>query len=103
MSYEPKVYREQGGDKIVVASGGEINIESGGTVTADGTQASTIADAAVNLKTDYAVDDIDDAGTIDGTEIAVVLNLITAAYNDLATKHNTLLAAIEGVGILATE
>jgi hypothetical protein len=32
MSYQPKTYREDGGDKLVVASGGEIEIESGGTI-----------------------------------------------------------------------
>jgi hypothetical protein len=30
MTYQPKVYRKQGGDEIVVASGGKITIESGG-------------------------------------------------------------------------
>lgn len=78
-----------------------LDIMSGGKITAAGTQAVNIADAGAALKEDYAKTDIDDAGTIDGTELAVVLNLITAAYNDLATKHNTLVAAIEGVGILA--
>jgi len=96
-----KIYKEQGGAKMVVESGGEIDVESGGAITADGTQASHIADAGAALKTDYAKADIDDAASIDGTELAVVLNLITTAYNDLATKHNALLAAIEGVGILA--
>lgn len=32
MSYQPKVYRKQGGDEIVVASGGIITVESGGVV-----------------------------------------------------------------------
>lgn len=32
MTYQPKVYREQGGDKLVVASGGEIEVQSGGTL-----------------------------------------------------------------------
>ena len=30
MSYQPKTYREQGGDKFVVAEGGTIEIQSGG-------------------------------------------------------------------------
>lgn len=67
-----------------------------------GTQASHIADAGAALKTDYAQGDIDDAGTIDGTELAVVLNLVTAAYNDLATKFNTLLTVVENVGLNAS-
>lgn len=36
MSYQPKVYRKQGGDELVVASGGKINIETGGTVEYNG-------------------------------------------------------------------
>jgi len=32
MSYNVKVYREQGGDRMVVASGGEIDFESGGAL-----------------------------------------------------------------------
>ena len=78
-----------------------INIKTGGKIVANGTQASSIIDAGAALKDDYAKTDIDDAGTIDGTELAVVLNLITTAYNDLATKFNTLLTAIDGVGITA--
>lgn len=36
MSYQPKVYRKQGGDELVVASGGAITLEAGGGIT--GTQ-----------------------------------------------------------------
>lgn len=32
MAYKPKVYKERGGARLVVASGGEIDIESGGTL-----------------------------------------------------------------------
>lgn len=39
-TYGPLVYRLRGGDTMVVASGGEIKMESGGSITADGTQAS---------------------------------------------------------------
>ena len=41
MGYQPKVYREQGGDKFVVASGGEAEVKSGGTLTMAGTQTVT--------------------------------------------------------------
>lgn len=33
-TYGPKVYRKQGGDELVVASGGKITIEAGGNVLA---------------------------------------------------------------------
>jgi hypothetical protein len=32
MSYQPKVYRKQGGDELVVAAGGKITVEAGGAV-----------------------------------------------------------------------
>lgn len=32
MSYQPKVYRKQGGDELVVVSGGKITEESGGAI-----------------------------------------------------------------------
>ncbi len=76
-TYEPKVYRRQGGDELVVASGGEINIESGGKITADGTQASAIDDITVTGT--YADDD-------DNIEAAI----------------NGILAALRGVGIIAS-
>ena len=64
-TYTPLVYMKQGGDELVIKSGGKI--------TDDGTQASHIADLA------------------------------TGATNaQIATAFNTLLLAIEGVGILAT-
>jgi len=34
-SYQPKVYRKQGGDETVVADGGKITVESGGEITID--------------------------------------------------------------------
>jgi len=72
-TYQPLVYRQQGGDILVVASGGDIKIEPGGTISNDGTQASAIADLA------------------------------TGATNaQIATAFNTLLVAVEEVGILAT-
>lgn len=36
-TYQPKVYRKSGGDTLVVASGGAIQVESGGTITVGGT------------------------------------------------------------------
>lgn len=32
MSYQPKVYRKQGGNELVVASGGLVTLESGGQI-----------------------------------------------------------------------
>ncbi len=35
-TYQPKVYRRQGGDVLVVASGGEVNMEPGAKMSSDG-------------------------------------------------------------------
>ena len=35
-TYQPKVYDKQGGDELVVASGGAITVETGGTLTVAG-------------------------------------------------------------------
>ena len=69
--------KDQGGALMTVGATGEIHVVSGGKITDDGTQASHIADVAT---TGTWADD-DDA--------------IIAAINNI-------LAALEGVGILAT-
>ena len=37
MGYEPKIYRDEGGDRMVVGSGGKIVVESGGAIESEGT------------------------------------------------------------------
>ena len=34
-TYQPKVYRRQGGDELVVASGGKVTVEDGGIIQSD--------------------------------------------------------------------
>lgn len=41
-SYVPKVYIKQGGEELVVASGGKINVEAGGVIAVDGTQGAAL-------------------------------------------------------------
>jgi hypothetical protein len=42
-TYQPKVYRKQGGDELVVASGGLVTLESGGIINVESGGAITIA------------------------------------------------------------
>ena len=85
MSYNAKVYNKQGGDELVVVDGGKI--------TAAGIQAVTIADLTITT---------DLTGVDTGTEMtaaqAAALGVDLAA---VTTKLNAVLAALEGVGILA--
>jgi hypothetical protein len=78
-TYQPKVYRKQGGDELVVASGGQINVESGGKITAAGTQAAHIANAS-------AVSDPPTKAEVDA----------------IVTKLNAVLVVLEGAGLTAT-
>lgn len=43
-TYQPKVHRRQGGDQLSVASGGVLDIESGGALKLAGTQVTATAD-----------------------------------------------------------
>jgi len=84
-SYQPKVYRKQGGNELVVASGGQIKIETGGKVVPNsGTQAASITDAP--------------AGGTGATAGAYD----TAANRDaMIVSLNALIAACRGAGIIA--
>lgn len=72
MSYNAK-FHSDGPNKRVIESGGELEVKSGGKITAAGTQAAHIADIATDAS---------------GTEIATAVNAI--------------LAALEGVGVTAS-
>ena len=81
MTYQPKVYREQGGNKLVIDAGGAIDVLAGGQVTAAGTQAVAIADATA----------------ITGGESPT-----EAEHNILLVKLNGILAALRGAGVIAS-
>lgn len=66
MSYQRKVYRKQGGDDLVVASGGTLDVESGGALKIAGTSVTASA-AELNAV------DITAAGTAQASK-AVVLD-----------------------------
>lgn len=96
MSYNALVYNEQGGAKLVVASGGQISIESGGKITAAGTQASAIVDITDNT-----------GGTASNTIANTAgANPTTAEFENavasITAKLNAVLAALRGAGIIAS-
>jgi len=77
LAYQPKTYREQGGNRFVVQSGGEIQIKTGGKIVPNsGTQAASIA-AAPAGGTGAAAGAYDTAANRDAM-IASVNALITA-------------------------
>lgn len=77
-----KVHKPQGGDQLVVESGGSIQIKTGGKVLPNsGTQAAHIADLAAITGGDAPTE---------------------AEHNATRTAINGILAALRGAGILAT-
>lgn len=88
MSYQPKVYRKQGGDELVVASGGKITEESGGAILGRAVLNADMADSGT-AGSSFVVCPF--AGTVVGL----------AAVNHLAntTTKTVLTAKIGGVAI----
>lgn len=84
MAYQTKNYTEQGGERTVI--GGELDIATGGKLTAAGTQASAIANAKVN----YTTGDLSDEAEI------------IAALNATNGTINSILTALRAVGIIAS-
>lgn len=79
-SYQTKVYTKQGGNELIVASGGSINIESGGALKVAGTdKTSTLAAAVV--------------GTEAGLKIACGETAVTGTA-DIATGLTTVVQAV---------
>ncbi len=55
-TYQPKVYRKQGGDELIVASGGSVDVESGGALKIAGTdKAATLTSAVVGVAAGYKI------------------------------------------------
>jgi len=93
-----KVYMKQGGDELVIASGGKI--------TADGTQASAL-DAQLTTIThtapgtpDYALQDLTDTGGF-GFKTKDEGNTLLSVVANLQARCAAMEAALEGVGIVA--
>ncbi len=93
-TYQPKVYMKQGGDEQVVASGGAINIETGGAIKANGTQAG----ASANLTHSVGTAD----GTVDDVGSSFNQTTLNNNFKECSSKINAILAALRGAGIIAS-
>ena len=105
-TYNSKVYNKTGGDELVVASGGEINIESGGAITAAGTQGAalttqlTLITHTAPSTPDYALQDLvqnNGFGFVTADEGNTTLSVI----KNLQTRLAEVEARLEAVGIVA--
>lgn len=97
MTYQPKVYREQGGSRQViasggsldVASGGEIDIESGGALKLAGTAVTSTA-AELNAL-DGITSTVAELNILDGvTSTAAELNLVDGSVAGTAVASKAL-------------
>lgn len=105
-TYGQKVYIKQGGDEQVVASGGEINIEPGGMITADGTQGAALTTQLTAIThtapgtPDYAIQNLVQ-NTGFGFATADEGNTVLKVILNLQTRLAEVEARLEGVGICA--
>lgn len=109
MSYQTKVYRKLGGDELVVASGGKITVEAGGSIVGGGDvtpqadiadiTASNLAATTSTLSTEDTYTDAAVAASIDGG-LAGVTAKVETRLDALDTKVNAILAALRTAGVL---
>lgn len=86
-TYQPKVYKKDGGDTLVVASGGEIVVESGGAITNSGTTyVVTEPDEAtleINGSDEIAIKD----GGVDTAQLSAAVVALLDLLADLPTEN----------------
>lgn len=114
------VYKDNNGDRLVIASGGTLLIEAGGTVTglAAYTQQTAIpdltdnsggasADGTIGAVTTFTPSVAWNGSSVypsaaDATAIAAAITALMAAVKELSTKVNAILASLRAGGALAT-
>ncbi len=77
-SYQPKFYREQGGNRAVVASGGALDVESGGEIDIESGGSLKLAGTAIAA----TADEINQAADVSAMfETVITTNVIAASEN----------------------
>lgn len=105
-SYQPLVYRKQGGTEYVIANGGVLNIETGGVIKTNGTQGAALTTQLTTIThtaatgADYALQDlVSSAGFAFKTKAEG--NTFLAVVKNLQTRLAEVEARLEGVGLVA--
>lgn len=78
-SYQPKTYREQGGDRHVIASGGSLDVESGGEIDIESGGALKIAATAITA----TAAEINKLAGVTGGTVSASKALVTGAGSAL--------------------
>lgn len=66
-TYQPKVYREQGGDRQVIASGGSLDVESGGELDIESGASLKLAGTAISA----TADELNAAADVSARQVAL--------------------------------
>lgn len=97
--YSTPVHTEQGGTVHVIGANGLQNVEDGGAIVVQsGGLVSIEAGGAIDIEAGGQIQ----AAGVQASHIADVPTAGSAAAADNATAINAILAALEGVGILAS-
>ena len=105
--YQSKVYRKQGGEEFVVASGGVLNIETGGKVKANGTQGAALTAQLTSIThtapqtADYAIQDLTNTGGY-GFASKDEGNTVLSVIKNLQVRLAEVEARLEALGMVAT-
>ena len=83
------------------AGAAELRIDSGGTITNAGTQASAIADLTITYTTNDPSITANGATTVADGSAATVAELLELV-EELLSQNTAMIAALRGVGIIAT-
>ena len=104
-TYQPKVYNKQGGDELVVASGGVLNLETGAVIKANGTQGAALSAQLTSIThtapgtPDYAIQNLVQ-NTGFGFATADEGNTVLSVILNLQTRLAEVEARLEGVGLV---
>lgn len=106
MTYNTKVYTEQGGDRIVVASGGALSISSGGKILFGTSQAAALTTVSVSALTTTGIASLSTTQTsnLTTTQLSALCtnnDLSATAIAALQTDVNAIKVALTNAGILA--
>jgi hypothetical protein len=107
-TYSTKVYTKQGGDTLVVASGGVLDIETGGIIKTNGTQGAplttqltTITPADAEGTPDYAINGVITGAGAYGTSTAQELITLLYVIKNLQVRMAEVEARLEAAGFVA--
>jgi hypothetical protein len=80
MGYEPKTYRDQGGDRITIASGGSQRVQSGGSLDVESGGVFKLAGTQVNASA-AELNELD-LSAVGAVSKIKVINMVAASFED---------------------